>query len=203
MVFRYGREISALAREGGKVVGVEMGPERLDADAVLVCLGSHTPALLRPLGLRVPIYPAKGYSVTLPVAAGASAPYVSLTDDENKLVFSRLGERLRIAGTAELAGFDTQMNPVRSRVVLRKALELFPDAASETQAEFWTGLRPVTPDSTPIIGPTPVPGLYINSGHGTLGWTMSCGSARLIADTLSGVEPQIPTDGLDLSRYRP
>ena len=193
--FRAAR-ILAIAGEGGRVAGVrierpDLTEEIVKADAYLVCLGSYSPLLTRPLGIHLNIYPAKGYSVTLPVADAARAYHVSMTDDEYKLVFSRLGDRLRIAGTAELNGYSTELNDVRCRAILRRVLELFPGASDPARAQFWTGLRPATPSNVPYIGATRYPNLFLNTGHGTLGWTHSCGSGRAIADILSGRKPEI------------
>jgi D-amino-acid dehydrogenase len=163
----------------------------LQADAYLVCLGSYSPLFVRPLGIGLAIYPLKGYSVTLPVADRARAYTVSMTDDEYKLVFSRLGDRLRIAGTAELNGYNTELNEVRCQAILRRTLELFPGAGDAARAQFWTGLRPATPSNVPYIGTTRYPNLYLNTGHGTLGWTHACGSGRAIADIVSGRKPEI------------
>lgn len=165
--------------------------EKLTAEAVVVALGSYSAPMLRPLGIALDIYPAKGYSVTLPVAEEGLAYNVSLTDDEYKLVFSRLGERMRIAGTAELNGYDTGLNPGRCHAILRRVRELFPGAGDEAGAEFWTGLRPATPSNVPYIGRTQHPKLFLNTGHGTLGWTHSCGSGRALADIVSGRQPEV------------
>jgi D-amino-acid dehydrogenase len=184
-------KIRALAREGGRISSVILENGRLTADAYVVCLGSYSPLFTRPLGIDLAIYPAKGYSVTVPLADAARAYTVSLTDDEYKLVFSRLGDRLRIAGTAELNGYDKSINEVRCRAILRRMLELFPGAGDAARAEFWTGLRPTTPSNVPYIGGTRYPNLYLNTGHGTLGWTHSCGSGRALADLVSGRRPEI------------
>src|SRR6185312_10110378 len=137
------------------------------------------------------VYPAKGYSATVPVTDAARAPRVSLTDDGAKIVFSRLGDRLRIAGTAELSGYSTELNPVRCEALTRRAREIFPGAADYDHATFWTGLRPSTPSNVPLVGPTRYPNLYLNTGHGTLGWTMACGSGRALADIISGRAPEV------------
>ncbi len=188
--FRQGR-IVALDKEAGRISGVRLENEILRADAYVVCLGSYSPLFTRPLGIDLAIYPAKGYSVTLPVADAARAYRVSMTDDEYKLVFSRLGERLRIAGTAELNGYDTSINEARCRALLRRTLELFPGAGDASRAEFWAGLRPTTPSNVPYIGATRYTNLFLNTGHGTLGWTHSCGSGRALADLVSGRRPEI------------
>jgi D-amino-acid dehydrogenase len=188
--FRQGR-VDAIVREGDRIGGVRVADHTLKADAYVVCLGSYSPLLVRPLGIRLAIYPAKGYSVTLPVADPAHAYSVSLTDDEHKLVFSRLGERLRIAGTAELNGYSTELNEVRCCAILRRVEQLFPGGGDAARASFWTGLRPATPSNVPYIGATRYPNLYLNTGHGTLGWTHSCGSGRALADIVSGRRPQV------------
>ena len=193
--FRAAR-VLAIAREAARIAGVrverpDLTEEVVKADAYLVCLGSYSPLFTRPLGINLNIYPAKGYSVTLPVVDAARAYTVSLTDDEYKLVFSRIGERMRIAGTAELNGYSRELNDVRCRAILRRVLELFPGASDPAQAQFWTGLRPATPSNVPYIGATRYSNLFLNTGHGTLGWTHSCGSGRAIADIVSGRKPEI------------
>ena len=198
--FRYGVTIDALhvsgtsaARraEGVRVRSEAGANETVNADACVLCLGSYSPLLTRPLGLHLNIYPAKGYSVTMPVADAARAPMVSLTDDEYKLVFSRLGDRLRIAGTAELNGYNTELNAVRCNAILKRAQVLFPEAGDASQAQFWTGLRPATPSNVPYIGASRIANLYLNTGHGTLGWTHACGSGQAIADIVSGHKPEV------------
>ena len=165
--------------------------EVLTADAYVVALGSYSPLLTRPIGLDLPIYPAKGYSATIPIIEPAKAPTVSITDDAYKIVFSRLGERMRIAGTAELSGYSTELNMVRCEALTRRARVVFPGAADYDRAEFWTGLRPSTPSNVPLIGRTKFPNLYLNTGHGTLGWTMAAGSGKALADIISGVKPDV------------
>jgi D-amino-acid dehydrogenase len=165
--------------------------QRLRADAYVVAMGSLSPLYAKPLGIRLPIYPAKGYSVTMPVKDESMAHQVSLTDDEYKLVFSRLGDRLRIAGTAELNGYDRDLNRVRCEAIVRRVEELFPGAGDTGRARFWTGLRPATPSNVPIIGRSRVKNLFLNTGHGTLGWTHSCGSGRSIARIVSGLKPEV------------
>ncbi len=201
VAFRYGTSVRALDADGGRITGLDTDRGRLDGDAVVLALGSYSPRLLRPLGLMLPVYPAKGYSVTLPDVDPARTPEVSLIDDEFKMVYSRLGTRLRVAGTAELAGYDTSVNETRARLILDKALELFPGCADAGHAEFWAGLRPSTPDGVPVMGPTPFANLFLNTGHGTLGWTMACGAGRAVADLVSGRRPEIDLDGLGLDRF--
>ena len=194
--FLYGRDITQLRVAAGRIEGVriEAGGEPesvLTADAYVVALGSYSPLLTRPIGLDLPIYPTKGYSATADVVDAARAPMVSVTDDAAKIVFSRLGSRLRIAGTAELSGYTTYLNPVRCEALVRRAQEVFPGAANYAQASFWTGLRPSTPSNVPLIGATRYPNLYLNTGHGTLGWTMACGSGKALADIISGRKPEV------------
>jgi D-amino-acid dehydrogenase len=154
-------------------------------------MGSWSPLYVRPLGIRLPIYPAKGYSVTMPVRDASRAFQVSLTDDERKLVFSRLGDRLRIAGTAELNGYDRDLNRIRCEAIVQRTEELFPGAGDTERAQFWTGLRPATPSNVPIIGRSKIGNLYLNTGHGTLGWTHACGSGKSIARIISGLKPEV------------
>lgn len=194
--FRYNTTIFGLDREGDSITGVRVRQEdgsyaTLTADAYLVCLGSYSPMLVGEHGVDLNIYPAKGYSVTMPVADPSRAYSVSLTDDEYKLVFSRLGNRLRIAGTAELNGYNLELNKVRCDAIVRRVDQLLPGAGDPAGATFWTGLRPATPSNVPYIGRTRVKNLYLDTGHGTLGWTHACGSGRAIADIISGVKPEV------------
>jgi len=193
--FRYGTQATRLESVGGSVQAVEfIDPDgrygRLAADAYVVAMGSHSPRLVRPLGVACNVYPAKGYSATFPVLAPERAPSVSLTDSSHKVVFSRLGERLRMAGTAELSGYDRSLNAARCEAMLRLARELFPDALDFEGVSYWSGLRPSTPSNVPLIGQTRISNLYLNTGHGTLGWTMGVGSGRALADLLSGRRPE-------------
>jgi len=201
VTFRYGKTIEKMATAGGRIAGVvvkdEHGDETLTADAYVLALGSYSPLLVKPLGIRLPVYPAKGYSATLPLAADSVAPTVSLTDDGHKLVFSRLGDRLRIAGTAEFNGYNLELNAVRCQALLRRARQLFPDLRPAGEPELWCGLRPTTPTNVPLIGRSAVPNLWLNTGHGTLGWTMACGSGAALADLMAGrrAEPDFPFAG--------
>ena len=198
--FRLGEHITALRTAGGAIDHVELTNaegrfERVRGDAYVLALGSFSPLLARPLGLKLPIYPAKGYSVTIPVKDARLAHEVSLTDDEFKLVFSRYtsaqGDRLRIAGTAELNGYGRELNATRCQAIVRRVEQLFPGAGHTEQAQFWTGLRPATPSNVPLIGRTPLPNLFLNTGHGTLGWTHACGSGKALADIVSGRVPEV------------
>lgn len=198
--FRYGVRIQALRTEGAgtsrRMTGVEIASETgmyelVTADAYVLAAGSFSPLLAKAAGVRLDIYPAKGYSATLPVLDPSKAPSVSLTDDEYKLVFSRFGDRLRIAGTAELNGYDLALNPVRCEALVRRTLEVFPGVSRPELAQYWAGLRPATPGNVPYIGRSPVAGLWLNTGHGTLGWTHGCGSGRALAELVSGRRPEV------------
>ncbi len=200
VVFRYGTAIDAVEGDAARVNGVRLtNGERLSADASVVALGSYSPLALRRLGIRIPVYPAKGYSATIPLVEGDVAPTVSLTDDGHKLVFSRLGNRMRVAGTAEFNGYDTALNEMRCEALLKRTRAVFPHVRM-AQAEFWAGLRPATPSNVPLIGATRLGNLYLNTGHGTLGWTMACGTGRLLADAVAGRAPEI--DPAPYSAYR-
>ncbi len=198
--FLMSHTVTALREAGGKLDHVEATDnegrfQTLHADAFVLAMGSLSPIYAAPLGINLPIYPAKGYSVTMPVKDARMAHQVSLTDDEYKLVFSRLtgpdSDRLRIAGTAELNGYDRDLNRVRCEAIVRRVEQLFPGAGDTTQASFWTGLRPATPSNVPIIGRSKVPNLFLNTGHGTLGWTHACGSGKSIARIVSGLAPEV------------
>ena len=191
--FRFGEQVRSLEATGAEVTGVRLEQDRLSADAYVVALGSYSPLLLRPLGVRIPVYPLKGYSVTLRLGPehDAVAPCVSLTDEAHKIVISRLGNRLRAAGTAELTGYDTSVSSVRCAAIARRLRELFPGLGGITAHESWTGLRPATPNNVPIIGRTRLGRLFLNTGHGTLGWTLACGSAKALADVISARRPDV------------
>lgn len=194
--FLMSHTVTALRAAGGSIDHVEVTDPagrflQVRADAYVLALGSLSPLLAQPLGIALPIYPAKGYSVTLPVKDASMAHQVSLTDDEYKLVFSRLGDKLRIAGTAEFNGYDRDLNRVRCEAIVRRTEALFPGAGDTSQAQFWTGLRPATPSNLPIIGRSKLPNLFLNTGHGTLGWTHSCGSGKSIARIVSGLQPEV------------
>jgi D-amino-acid dehydrogenase len=194
--FLLSHTVTALRAAGGELDHVEATDgegrfRQIRADAYVLAMGSLSPLYAQALGIALPIYPAKGYSVTMPVKDEAMAHQVSLTDDEYKLVFSRLGNRLRIAGTAELNGYDRDLNRVRCEAIVQRVEQLFPGAGDTTQAQFWTGLRPATPSNVPIIGRSKLKKLFLNTGHGTLGWTHSCGSGKSIARIVSGLKPEV------------
>jgi len=201
VTFHYDTTIIGLEMEAGRLSGVTTDKGRFRPDAAVLALGSWSPRLATQFNIRLPIYPAKGYSATLTVGDAAGAPSVSITDDEHKMVYSRLGDRLRCAGTAELAGWNTEMTPARAQAIVTQARALFPHAGDYDGAELWAGLRPVTPDSVPILGRSTAPNLFLNTGHGTLGWTMSCGSGKALADIISGREPDIDMEGLGMERF--
>lgn len=196
--FRFGETITALQRQGECVTGVNLATgETVASDATVLALGSYSPLLLRPLGVRLPIYPGKGYSATFALPENVSpsvVPTVSLTDDGEKIVFSRLGKRLRVAGTAEFTGYDLALNPTRCAAMVKRTRRLFPALSRVEEIEYWAGLRPVTPSNVPLISDmrsAGLAGLWLNTGHGTLGWTLACGSARLLSDLIAGREPEI------------
>lgn len=193
--FLYGTEILGFENTRDRVLGVNVVREgrhqTLRADSYVLSLGSFSAILARKLGLSLNIYPAKGYSITVPVKDEESAFNVSLIDDEYKLVYSRLGDRIRVAGTAELSGYSRELNLTRCRAIVRRTAELMPDAAYWDRSEFWAGLRPATPSNVPYIGRSHFGNLYLNTGHGTLGWTHSCGSAAALADIVAGRKPDV------------
>ena len=202
VAFRFGVQIQRIDSAGGRITGVVTDKGTIEADAFVLALGSYSPHFARDLGLDLPVYPAKGYSITVDVENPAAAPTVSVTDETNFMVFSRLGDKLRVAGTAELAGWDKNLLPERVEPLVRNAKSLFPAASPYAQLHAWAGLRPTTPDSVPILGATSYENLFLNTGHGTLGWTMACGSARIIADLISGRVPEIDLYGLGLERFQ-
>ena len=172
----------------------------MPADAVVVALGSYSPLLVRPLGIQLPVYPVKGYSLTIPIADKTRAPESTVMDETFKIAITRLGNRIRVGGMAEISGYTNDLSLARRRTLEHSVMDLFPggDASAGT---FWSGLRPMTPDGTPVIGRTSIEGLFLNTGHGTLGWTMSSGSARVIADLVSNKKPEVDTSDLSVSRY--
>ncbi|WP_454917250.1 D-amino acid dehydrogenase [Xanthobacter sediminis] len=202
VTFRYGVTIEKLGTEDGRITGVELkGGEVVSADLYVAAMGSYTPALLKPLGIDLPIYPVKGYSLTLPIVDPAASPESTVMDETYKIAITRLGDRIRVGGTAELAGFNLDLREPRRATLAFSVGDLFPDGGDISKATFWTGLRPMTPDGTPIVGPTAYPNLFTNTGHGTLGWTMACGSGRVLADLIGGQAPDIAANDFALSRY--
>lgn len=201
VVFRYNTPIDHLCITGSAIEGVQCGPDRLTANAYVVALGVWSRQLMRNI-VGLPIYPMKGYSITVPIADLDQAPMSTLLDETYKIAITRFDRRIRVGGMAEIKGFDTSLNPQRQYTLEMVLDDLFPGGRVKGELDFWTGLRPKTPDSTPIIGATRIPGLYLNTGHGTLGWTMSCGSGKLLADIVSGKPTAIPSDDLAVSRYQ-
>lgn len=191
--FRFGAGVEALEAEGDRVARVRLQGATLEADAYVMSLGAYSPLLLAPLGIRIPVYPLKGYSITLALADDqlSAAPAVSLTDEASKIVISRLGNRLRGAGTAELTGYDVSVNAVRCEAITKRLKQLFPRLLPVGPPTPWAGLRPATPNNVPLIGRTRLENLFLNTGHGTLGWTLACGSARLLADLVSARRPEV------------
>ncbi|MFM7968727.1 D-amino acid dehydrogenase [Aeromonas sp. A-5] len=185
----------------GRAVAVRAGEQRFKADAIVCALGSYGTGFLRPLGIELPVYPVKGYSLTLPMTDAAGAPRSTVLDETYKVAITRFDERIRVGGMAELSGFNLALNPRRHDTLAMVVRDLFPQGGDLEQASFWTGLRPMTPDGTPLVGPSPIPGLWLNTGHGTLGWTMAAGSGQLLSDLISGSAPAISDEGLTLARY--
>ena len=201
VVFRYNLPVEQLLCAHGRVIGVAAGGERITGDQFVVAMGSYSRALLQNLGLDIPIYPVKGYSLTVPITDAAAAPVSTIMDETYKIAITRFDNRIRLGGMAELAGFDLRLNPRRRVTLEMVANDLFPQGGDVAAATFWTGLRPMTPDGTPIVGATHYDNLWLNTGHGTLGWTMSCGSAQVLADLMSQRRPAITADDLGLRRY--
>lgn len=199
--FRFSQNIQRLEQKGNEIAGVWIDGELLTADRYVLALGSYSPQLLKPLGIRAPVYPLKGYSLTVPITDPSMAPTSTILDETYKVAITRFDNRIRVGGMAEIAGFDLSLNPRRRETLEMIVNDLYPHGGDLHQASFWTGLRPTTPDGTPIVGATPFRNLFLNTGHGTLGWTMACGSGRLLADLIARQKPQISAAGLDISRY--
>ncbi len=199
--FRHGVTVTALEAAGDKVQSVVTDTGRMTADAYVVALATGSPAILRALGIKLSIYPVKGYSVTVPTAGWNNAPNVPVIDYGRLVAVTRLGDNIRVAGTVEFAGFDRSQNRGRGENLLDAARNLFPDFPATASAEHWSGLRPMTPDGPPVLGASPYRNLFLNTGHGSLGWTLACGSARVMADLLDGRAPEIDLDGMGLSRF--
>lgn len=199
--FRFGQNIQRIDAVGDRVNGVWIDGKLETADRYVLALGSYSPQLLKPLGIRAPVYPLKGYSLTVPITNAEMAPTSTILDETYKVAITRFDNRIRVGGMAEIAGFDLSLNPKRRATLEMITADLYPQGGDLALAEFWTGLRPATPDGTPIVGATGLRNLFLNTGHGTLGWTMACGSGRLLADLIGNKRPQISAEGLDISRY--
>lgn len=201
VTFRYGVDIQALETDLGRVTAVRTSMGRVTADAFVVALGSYSPALVKSLGIRLPVYPVKGYSITVPIVDESRAPVSTVMDETFKIAITRLGDRIRVGGMAEIAGFDRTLHAKRQATLQHSVEDLFGGAGDQSQATFWTGLRPMTPDGTPVVGATNLPNLFLNTGHGTLGWTMAAGSGRVLADIVSNRVANIDATDLGLVRY--
>jgi len=199
--FRFDTPVEGLEVERGRISGVRTAAGLFRTDSYVCALGSFSPQMLRPIGIKLPVYPVKGYSITVPITEAAHAPESTIMDETHKVAVTRLGDRIRVGGTAELAGYNLTLRESRRRTLEHVVTDLFPRGGDVARAEFWCGLRPMTPDGTPVVGPTPYPNLYLATGHGTLGWTMAAGTGRVIADLLGGRQPGISLDGLTIARY--
>ena len=199
--FRFATSIQHLVVEGKRVTSVATSAGLMRADAYVVALGSWSPHPLGPLGISIPVYPVKGYSITVPVVDAAAAPVSTVMDESYKVAITRLGQRIRVGGTAEISGYSNALHAARRATLDHSLTDLFPGGGDLKDAKFWSGLRPMTPDGPPVIGPTPYANLHLNTGHGTLGWTMACGSGRVLADVLSGRNPDVDISELGMSRY--
>jgi D-amino-acid dehydrogenase len=203
--FRFGVNLLGLEQQGAgssaRITSVHTDAGPITADAFVCALGSHSTGMLAPLGIHIPVYPVKGYSITVPITDAAMAPESTIMDETHKVAVTRLGDRIRVGGMAQLSGFDTDLDERRRRTLEFVVSDLFPRGGDVSRAEFWTGLRPMTPDGTPLIGPTKVANLWLATGHGTLGWTMATGTGRLLADWMSGKPTEIDTEGLTIGRY--
>lgn len=200
--FQFNTQIETLEFAAKEIQGVRTSDGLIKGDAYLVATGSYSQQLIKPLGINLPIYPVKGYSLTLPIEDASRAPESTVMDETHKVAISRLGNRIRVGGTAELSGYNLKLTPKCRKNLEHVVTDLFGGAADCNKADFWTGLRPMTPDGTPVLGKTSYDNLYLNTGHGTLGWTMSVGSARFMTDIISGKQPEIDSEGLSVSRYQ-
>ncbi|WP_028533982.1 D-amino acid dehydrogenase [Paludibacterium yongneupense] len=199
--FRFGLSVDAIEQDGQRVTGVRCGEERFSADHYVLALGSYSRPLARSLGIDIPVYPVKGNALTVPIVNAAGAPVSTVLDETYKVAITRFDDRIRVGGMAELNGYDTTLNPRRRETLEMVTHDLFPEGGDLPAAEFWSGLRPMTPDGTPIVGGTRFANLSLNTGHGTLGWTQSAGSGKVLADLICGVKPEISIEGLSLQRY--
>jgi len=198
--FQFNQNVEKLIVEGDAIKGVQVNGKVLTADRYVLAFGSYSRDFLKPLDLQLPVYPVKGYSLTIPIVDPAFAPQSTVLDETYKIAITRFDQRIRVGGMAELSGFNLGLNEDRRATLQMVTQDLFP-GGDMAQASFWTGLRPMTPDSTPIIGATRFKNLFLNTGHGTLGWTMACGSGKLISDIVLNHKTEISTDGLSIQRY--
>ncbi|MBN2630975.1 MAG: D-amino acid dehydrogenase [Rhodobacteraceae bacterium] len=202
VTFRHGVAIQRLNIAAGRIASVTTSEGVVTADAFVVALGSYSPRLVNPLGLRLPVYPVKGYSITVPLVDETRAPLSTVMDETHKIAITRLGDRIRVGGMAEIAGYDLSLSDKRKRTLQHSVEDLFGGAGDQSRATFWAGLRPMTPDGTPIVGRSPIANLFLNTGHGTLGWTMAAGSGRVLADIVSDRVTEIDNHDLGYSRYQ-
>ncbi|OON40477.1 D-amino acid dehydrogenase small subunit [Izhakiella australiensis] len=202
VTFRFGVAVDRLVREGNRIVAVKCGAETLTADAFVMALGCWSTAMLKDI-VDIPVYPLKGYSLTVPVTNSDAAPVSTVLDESYKVAVTRFDNRIRVGGMAEIVGFNNELLVARRKTLEMVVNDLYPEGGDVGRASFWTGLRPMTPDGTPIVGRTPLSNLFLNTGHGTLGWTMACGSGQLLADLVSGRTPAIAADDLSVLRYLP
>jgi D-amino-acid dehydrogenase len=200
--FMFNTSIDRIVTDGARVSGVMTGAGTLQADSYVLALGSWSSRLVAPLGISLPVYPVKGYSITVPIKDASGAPESTVMDESYKVAITRLGNRIRVGGTAEISGYSDKLYDARRATLDHSLTDLFPRGGDLSKATFWSGLRPMTPDGPPVIGPTQYGNLHLNTGHGTLGWTMSCGSGRVLADTLSGKKPDIDVSALSVERYK-
>lgn len=200
--FMFNTGIDRIVTDGTRVSGVATSAGMLQADAYVLALGSWSSRLVAPLGISLPVYPVKGYSITVPIKDASGAPESTVMDESYKVAITRLGNRIRVGGTAEISGFSTKLYDARRATLDHSLTDLFPRGGDLAKATFWSGLRPMTPDGPPVIGPTQYANLHLNTGHGTLGWTMSCGSGRVLADLLSGKKPEVDVSALTVDRYQ-
>ncbi|WP_185267399.1 D-amino acid dehydrogenase [Halopseudomonas xiamenensis] len=202
VTFQFGHTITSLLANDDRIQAVKLAnDEILSADCYVLALGSYSPQLVKPLGISLPIYPVKGYSLTLPVADPLMAPVSTVMDETYKVAITRFANRIRVGGMAELAGFDTELREKRRATLRMVVNDLFPEGGQAQELDFWTGYRPMTPDGTPIIGASKFRNLFFNTGHGTLGWTMACGSSQLLVDRIAGSKMAISMEGFEVDRY--
>lgn len=199
--FEFARTVTGLAAQESRISGLETDKGTMTADAYVLAMGSYSAALARGVGIRLPIYPVKGYSLTVSAAGWNQAPVAPVVDDGRKIAVTPLGDRLRVAGTVEFTGFDTSVNRNRTDALRLALKQLYPEFTMPDETGDWSGLRPLTPDDRPILGHTPYRNLFMNTGHGHLGWTLACGSGRLVAELIAGQEPELSLAGFELSRY--
>ncbi|PIJ51407.1 D-amino acid dehydrogenase small subunit [Erwinia sp. OLTSP20] len=200
--FLFRHNVEQLIREGNRITGVKCATQTLNADAFVIALGCWSTALLKNC-IAIPVYPLKGYSLTIPVINSEAAPVSTVLDESYKVAVTRFDNRIRVGGMAEIVGYNRQLLAARRKTLEKVVSDLFPHGGDLSQASFWSGLRPMTPDGTPIVGRTPLANLFLNTGHGTLGWTMACGSGQLLADLVSDRAPAIAADDLSVLRYLP